>query len=91
MASALIDARTGKNGRHRPVGLMRQLVFRRLAGYEEVNDADRLRRDPTIPRVVGDGHGRYVTFQMAEVVVPRQMFQDIPSLIARLRAPPAPA
>ena len=36
-------------------------------------------------------HGRYVTFQMAEVVVPRQMFQDILRLIARLRAPPAPA
>jgi hypothetical protein len=29
-------------------------------------------------------------FQMAEVAVPRQMFQDILSLIARLRAPPAP-
>jgi hypothetical protein len=36
-------------------------------------------------------HGRYITFQMAEVAVPRQMFADIPSLIARLRAPPAPA
>src|SRR5712692_6448603 len=34
-------------------------------------------------------HGRYVTFQMAEVAVPRQMFADILSLIARLRAPPA--
>ena len=36
-------------------------------------------------------HGRYVTFQMAEVAVPRQMFAKILSLIARLRAPPAPA
>ena len=36
-------------------------------------------------------HGRYVTFQMAEVAVPRQMFQEILSLIARLRALPAPA
>jgi len=36
-------------------------------------------------------HGRYVTFQMAEVAVPRQMFAAILSLIARLRAPPAPA
>jgi hypothetical protein len=36
-------------------------------------------------------HGRYVTFQMAEVAVPRQMFHEILSLIARLRAPPAPA
>ena len=36
-------------------------------------------------------HGRYVTFQMAEVAVPRQMFADILLLIAHLRAPPAPA
>jgi len=36
-------------------------------------------------------HGRYVVFQMAEAAVPRQMFQDILTLIARLRPPPAPA
>ena len=36
-------------------------------------------------------HGRYVTFQLAEVAVPRGMFADILSLIARLWAPPAPA
>jgi hypothetical protein len=36
-------------------------------------------------------HGRYVTFQLAEVAVPRQLFADILSLIARLRTPPAPA
>jgi len=35
-------------------------------------------------------HGRYTTFQMAEVAVPRQMFQEILMLIAQLRAPPAP-
>ena len=36
-------------------------------------------------------HGRYVTFQLAEVAVSRQMFTEILSLIAQLRAPPAPA
>ena len=36
-------------------------------------------------------HGRYVSFQLAEIAVPRQMFAEILSLIARLRAPPAPA
>jgi Transposase DDE domain group 1 len=36
-------------------------------------------------------HGRYVTFQLAEVAVSRQMLADILSLIARLRARPAPA
>jgi len=37
------------------------------------------------------GHGRYVTFQMAEVAVSRQMLADILMLIARLRVPPAQA
>jgi hypothetical protein len=36
-------------------------------------------------------HGRYVTFQLVEIAVPREMFAEILSLIARLRAPPAPA
>jgi hypothetical protein len=33
-------------------------------------------------------HGRYVAFQMAEVAIPRQMFQDILRLIAELRPQP---
>ena len=36
-------------------------------------------------------HGRYVTFQMAEVVIPRNLFADILRRIDRLRPPPAPA
>jgi hypothetical protein len=36
-------------------------------------------------------HGRYVIFQMAEVAIPRQMFQDILRLIAELRPQPPPA
>jgi hypothetical protein len=36
-------------------------------------------------------HGRYVTFQMAEVAVSRQMFAAMLTLIARLRAPPTSA
>jgi Transposase DDE domain group 1 len=38
----LADARTGRNGRHALVGMLRQSVFGRLAGYEDVNDAQRL-------------------------------------------------
>jgi len=53
-AETLADARTGKNGRHRLAGLLRQSVFGRLAGYEDVNDAERLCRDPAIRWVVGD-------------------------------------
>ena len=36
-------------------------------------------------------HGRYVIFQMAEVAVPKEMFQEILRLIAGLRPRPAPA
>jgi hypothetical protein len=36
-------------------------------------------------------HARYIIFQMAEVAVPSDLFQEILRLIAQLRAPPAPA
>src|SRR6266851_856769 len=49
----LADARTGKNERHALVGLLRQSVFGRLAGYEDVNDAERLRHDPAMRWIVG--------------------------------------
>ena len=51
--NSLADARTGKNGRHALVGLLRQSVFSRLAGYEDVNDAERLRHDPAMRWMVG--------------------------------------
>src|SRR5215468_4138442 len=35
--------------------------------------------------------GRYVAFQMAEVAIPRQIFQEILRLIAELRSQPPPA
>jgi len=49
----LSDTRTGKNGRHALVGLLRQSVFGHLAGYEDVNDAERLRHDPAMRWIVG--------------------------------------
>src|SRR5262245_12691968 len=58
MASdVLADARTGKNGRHALAGLFRQSVFGRLAGYEDVNDAERLRHDPAMRWIVGGKSG----------------------------------
>src|SRR5215510_6148116 len=45
----LADARSGKNGRHALGGLFRQSVFGRLAGYEDVNAAERLCHDPAMP------------------------------------------
>jgi hypothetical protein len=51
--NSLADSRTGKNGRHALVGLLRQSGFSRLAGYEDVNDAERLRHDPAMRWIVG--------------------------------------
>ena len=49
---ALTDSRTGRNGWHGIVGLLRQSVYGRLAGYEDVNDANRLGRDPAMRWIV---------------------------------------
>src|ERR671920_340162 len=50
----LSECRRGTNTRHLLIGLLRQSVFGRLAGYEDVNDAERLCRDPAMRWVVGD-------------------------------------
>jgi hypothetical protein len=54
MAESLLhDWRTGQTTRHTMVGLLRQSVFSRLAGYEDTNDADRTSVDATMRHVVG--------------------------------------
>jgi len=60
-SAALRDTRMGKNTLHRLDGLFRQSVFGRLAGYEDVNDADQLALDPVMRQVVG---GRAVDVYM---------------------------
>jgi hypothetical protein len=49
----LLDGRHGKNARHKLGGLFRQSVFGRLAGYEDVNAAERLALDPAMRAIVG--------------------------------------
>ena len=50
--NALSEVRRGKNTRQLFTGLLRQSVFGRLAGYEDVNDAERLSRDPVMRAIV---------------------------------------
>ena len=75
--------------------LVREVLYRsfanrrQLASYVGITPSLREKLIKISAKVVS--HGRYVTFQMAEVAVPRHMFQHILSLIARLRSLPAPA
>ena len=52
-ADLLTDSRLGSNKQHLLVPLLRQSVYSRLAGYEDVNDARRLCVDPAMRHVVG--------------------------------------
>jgi hypothetical protein len=52
-ARRLTDTRTGKNTQHSMQALLRQGVYGRIAGYEDTNDADYLRVDPAMRRLVG--------------------------------------
>jgi len=47
------DAGMGKNTQHTLLAMLRQAVYGRLVGYEDVNDVERLRVDPAMRRVVG--------------------------------------
>jgi len=58
----LFDFRTGWNVRHSMTALLRQSIYGRLAGYEDLNDADRLSIDPIMRRIVG---GRATDIQAA--------------------------
>jgi hypothetical protein len=48
----LTDSRRGRNTQFAFVDLLRQSVYSRLAGYEDLHDAERLSQDPTF-RLIG--------------------------------------
>lgn len=52
MERHLSDSRRGKNIQLPLADLLRQSIYSRLAGYEDVNDAKRLSQDPTF-RLIG--------------------------------------
>jgi len=52
IAEHITDDRRGKNTQLPLPDLLRQSIYSRLAGYEDVNDAERLSRDPTF-RLIG--------------------------------------
>jgi Transposase DDE domain group 1 len=52
IAGNIMDDRRGKNTQLPLPDLLRQSIYSRLAGYEDVNDAERLSQDPTF-RLIG--------------------------------------
>jgi hypothetical protein len=52
-ATSLHDTRSGQNTQHSLLSLLRQSLYSRLAGYEDVNDSERLCLDPAMRTVVG--------------------------------------
>jgi hypothetical protein len=53
VSTVMSDGRTGRNIQHDMASLLRQSVYTRLAGYEDVNDAQRLSVDPVMRAVAG--------------------------------------
>ena len=50
---SFIDKRTGRNIQHAMPTLLRQSIYSRLAGYDDVNDAELLSVDPVMRVITG--------------------------------------
>jgi len=82
--------------------LLSQSIFSRLAGYEDVNDAERLALPKPVrhwslttlrDKLIKIGakvtrHSKYTTFQLAEVAVTRNLFAAVLNRIAQPAIPP---
>lgn len=98
IAEHLNDSRQGLNTQFRLTDLLRQSVYSRLAGYEDLNDAGRLSTDPTFrmigsPKTWDRGAALTSTLQrcywllLAESHLTRQLFA---SMLRRICALPVP-
>jgi hypothetical protein len=59
ISTVFSDKRTGRNIQHAVPTLLRQSIYSRLAGYEDVNDAERLSVDPVMRAITGKkGNGK---------------------------------
>ena len=74
-------------------GALTEIMVRTLATPEPIKDWSLTSLKEKLIKIGAKvvSHGRYVVFQMAEVAIPRQMFQEILRLIAELRPQPPPA
>ena len=79
----LFDFRTGSNVRHSMTSLLRQSIYGRLAGYEDLNDADRLSVDPVMRRIVG---GRAIDKQAASTSLMGRFETDVLTDLGNLEA-----
>lgn len=52
-STVMSDKRTRRNIQHDMISLLRQSVYSRLAGYEDVNDAQLLSVDPVMRAIIG--------------------------------------
>jgi Transposase DDE domain group 1 len=52
----LTDNRRGRNTQLPLPNLLRQSIYSRLAGYEDLNDAERLSQDPAFRLMLAEGH-----------------------------------
>jgi len=69
-AALLRDPRQDERVRHEALALLRQRLYQIVAGYEDANDADRLRHDPTLQivanRKLGEALGSQPTLSRWE-------------------------
>jgi hypothetical protein len=101
IAQHLTDSRRGKNTQLPLADLLRQSVYGRIAGYEDVQDAERVSQDPTL-RLIGSEKTRDRGAALAsrlqifetEMLAEGENFQSLArinrELIGKVEAPDSP-